>query len=168
MRKLYGEEMQQVSCLRHLTRKVWSLNKHSLEMATQNNVHLLYSPSLLFLYAHSVNSDHNKTNTQYKHSSEIHHCYVVVTTSMRCLRYSTWLREEKRIWTQPDTSEREIHSTLMGNISIQDTAFILPSVATDNGSIFYEDFFIGKDSHSFECLTGTRCERYATSTSCSR
>jgi len=31
------------------------------------------------------------------HSSEIHHCYVAVTTSTRCLRYATWIREEKRI-----------------------------------------------------------------------
>jgi hypothetical protein len=35
----------------------------------------------------------------------------------------------------------------MGNIFIKDTAFILSSVATDNGSIFYKYFFIGKDSH---------------------
>jgi hypothetical protein len=80
----------------------------------------------------------------------------------------TILHMDKRIWTQPDTSEWEINSTLTGNIFIQDTAFILSSVATDYGSIFYEDYFIGKDSHFFKCLTGTRCETYDTNMSCSR
>lgn len=34
-------------------------------------------------YGHSVNSDHNQTILQYKHSSEILHCYVVFTTYKR-------------------------------------------------------------------------------------